>query len=143
MSAGRSAILLTLLVAFALGSYSFVEVKRTAGRRTALVDEIAERMPVFAGGRVLEAWEPAPYADDVRAMYCLDDADPDGGAGRVLNALLAAGWTMTETRRDPAAGTVVLSLAGPLRLRVGVARGARPDCDAAKRQVTVAFDGTR
>jgi len=143
VSAGRSAILLTLLVAFGLGSYSFVAVKRTAGRRTALVDEVEEHMPALAGARVLSPWEPAPYADDVRAMYCLDDADPETGAGRVLNTLLAAGWTMTDTRRDPAAGTVVLSFTGPVRLRVGISRGARPDCDGGKRQVAVAFDGTR
>jgi hypothetical protein len=143
VTSGRAAILLTLVVALGLGAFSFAAIKHTAGRRTALVDEVAGEMPAIVGARVLAPWEPATYADDVRAMYCLDDADPEVGAGRVLNAFLAAGWTQTELKRDPAAGTVVLMLAGPLRLRAGLAPGARPDCDGAKRQVTLALDGTR
>jgi hypothetical protein len=143
VQSGRTAIIATLVIAFGLGLYSFLAIRRTAGRRATLVDEVASQMPAIAGARVLSPWEPATYADDVRAMYCLDDADPETGSGRVLNALLAAGWTLAETRREPTAGTVVLSLTGPLRLRVGLARVARPDCDGAKQQVTAAFDGTR
>ncbi|HVZ74803.1 MAG TPA: hypothetical protein VHJ20_20615 [Polyangia bacterium] len=143
MSAGRAVVVATLVISVGLGGYSFLAMKHTAGRRAALVDEVAAEMPAFPGGRIIAPWEPATYADDVRAMYCLDDADPEGGAGRVLNALLAAGWTKTETKRDPAAGTVVMSFAGPIRLRAGLSKGARTDCDGAKRQVTVAFDGTR
>jgi hypothetical protein len=143
VNAGRFAILTTLVVAFGLGLYSFAAMKRNAARRVSLVDEMAAQMPAMAGARVLSPWEPATYADDVRALYCLDEADAEAGAGRVLNAFLAAGWTKTELRREAAAGAVVLSLAGPLRLRVGVAPGTRRDCDGGKHQVTVAFDGTR
>jgi hypothetical protein len=140
---GRIAVVETLVVAFGLGLYSFVAIRSTAGRRVALVDEMAEHMPAIVGARVLDAWQPAIYADDVRAMYCLDDTDPQTGAGRALNALLAAGWSRTEMQRDPVADTVVLTMTGPLRLRLGLARGTRPDCDGAKRQVTLAIDGTR
>jgi hypothetical protein len=140
---GRIAIVGTLVVAFGLGLYSFVAIRSTAGRRGALVDEVAALMPAIAGARVIDPWQPATYADDVRAMYCLDDADPETGAGRALNALLAAGWSRTEMQRDRAADTVVLTMTGPLRLRLGLARGTRPDCDGAKRQVTLAIDGTR
>jgi hypothetical protein len=143
VNAGRNAIVGTLVVAFGLGVFSFVAIKRTAGRRTALVDEIAERMPAIAGARLLEAWEPATYADDVRAMYCLDDADPQAGAARAMGALAAAGWKPTDTKRNEKADTVVFFMSGPIRLRGGIARGTRPDCDGAKRQVTLALDGTR
>jgi hypothetical protein len=140
---GRNAIVATLVVAFGMGLYSFVAIKRTAGRRSALVDEVADRMPQFPKARVLSRWEPATYADDVRATYCLDDADPATGAARAMGALTAAGWTATEMRSDAAAGTVAFLMKGPLRLRGGVARGQRPDCDGAKHQVTLALDGTR
>ena len=143
MISGRIAIVGTLVVAFGLGLFSFVAIKRTAGRREALVDEVVERMPAIAGARVLEAWQPATYADDVRAMYCLDEADPQAGAARAMGALAAAGWKATETKRDDKADTVVFFMSGPLRLRGGLARGTRPDCDGAKRQVTLALDGTR
>lgn len=143
MNSGRAAILLTLVVAFGLGLYSFSAIRSTAGRRVALVDEVSELMPAIEKARVLERWEPATYADDVRAMYCLDDADPQVAASRAINALAAAGWTITENKRDPATDTVVFFMKGPIRLRGGIARGARPDCDGAKRQVTLALDGTR
>jgi len=140
---GRAAILATLVVAFGLGLYSFVAIRRTAVRRSALVDEVAASMPAIPGARVISPWEPATYADDVRAMYCLDGADPTSGASRAINALTAAGWTTTETRRDAGADTFAFLMAGPLRLRGGVARGKRADCDGAKHQVTLALDGTR
>lgn len=143
MKTGRAAILLTLVIAFALGLYSFTAIRRTAGRRAALVDEVAELMPTIEKARVLEKWEPATYADDVRAMYCLDEADTQVAASRAINALVAAGWTITENKRDPATDTVVFFMKGPVRLRGGLARGTRPDCDGAKRQVTLALDGTR
>jgi hypothetical protein len=141
--AGRNAIIATLLIAFGMGVYSFVAIKRTAGRRESLVDQIAASMPAIPGARVISPWEPATYADDVRAMYCLDGADPVSGASRAINALTAAGWTTTETRRDGKADTFAFLMAGPVRLRGGVAFGKRPDCDGAKRQVTLALDGTR
>jgi hypothetical protein len=140
---GRSAIVGTLAVAFGLGIFASTAIRRTAGRRAALVDEVAARMPAIPQARILNGWEPATYADDVRAMYCLDDADPTTGAARAVAALTGAGWTTTEMRRDPATDTVVFMMAGPLRLRGGVAHGQRADCDGAKRQVTLAFDGTR
>jgi hypothetical protein len=140
---GRNAILATLVVAFGMGLYSFVAIRRTAVRRSALVDEVAARMPAIPGARVISPWEPATYADDVRAMYCLDGADPRSGASRAINALTAAGWTTTETRRDPEADTLAFLMAGPMRLRGGVALGKRADCDGAKHQVTLALDGTR
>ena len=143
MRSGRNAIIATLALALGMGVYSFVAIKRTAGRRTALVDEVAERMPAIPGARVLERWEPATYADDVRAMYCLEGADPTTGAARAINAFTAAGWTTTETRRDSRSDTFAFLMAGPLRLRGGVARGARTDCDGAKHEVTLALDGTR
>ncbi len=142
-SAGNKAIVATLVIAFGMGMFSFFAIRRTAARRSALVDEVAARMPTIPGARVVEGWSPATYADDVRAMYCLDDTDPTTGAARAMQALTAAGWHTTETRRDPAADTVVFLMSGPLRLRIGVARGKRTDCDGAKRQVTLAFDGTR
>jgi len=141
--AGRNAIIGTLVLAFCLGLYSFVAIKHTAQRRTTFVDEVVASMPSIPGARVISPWEPATYADDVRAMYCLDGADPLTGAARAINALTAAGWTTTETRRDDKAGTFAFLMAGPLRLRGGVARGARADCDGAKHQVTLALDGTR
>jgi hypothetical protein len=140
---GRNAILATLVIAFGLGLYSFVAIRRTAGRRSALVDEVAASMPAIPGARIISPWEPATYADDVRAMYCLDGADPASGAARAINALTAAGWTTTETRRDAQADTFAFLMAGPLRLRGGIALGKRADCDGAKRQVTLALDGTR
>ncbi|HVR03261.1 MAG TPA: hypothetical protein VMT47_14080 [Polyangia bacterium] len=140
---GRNAILATLVIAFGLGLYSFVAIRRTAGRRSALVDEVAALMPAIPGARVISPWEPATYADDVRAMYCLDGVDPTSGAARAINALTAAGWTTTETRRDAQTDTFAFLMAGPLRLRGGVALGKRADCDGAKRQVTLALDGTR
>ncbi|HEY2729495.1 MAG TPA: hypothetical protein VGK52_06100 [Polyangia bacterium] len=140
---GRNAILATLVIAFGLGLYSFVAIRHTAGRRSALVDEVAALIPAIPGARVISPWEPATYADDVRAMYCLDGADPTSGAARAINALTAAGWTTTETRRDAQADTFAFLMAGPLRLRGGVALGQRADCDGAKRQVTLALDGTR
>ena len=143
MDTGQKAIFGTLVVAFGLGLFSFVAIKRTAGRRVALVDEVAARMPAIAGARVLEAWQPAAYADDVRAMYCLDGADPQAGAARAMGALTAAGWHAGETKHDEKADTVVFSMTGPIRLRGGVAPGTRPDCDGAKRQVTLALDGAR
>jgi hypothetical protein len=141
--AGRNAIVATLLIAFGMGLYSFVAIKRTAGRRASLVDEVAASMPAIPGARVISPWEPATYADDVRAMYCLDGADPTTGASRAINALTAAGWTTTETRRDAKADTFAFLMAGPIRLRGGVAPGKRADCDGAKHQVTLALDGTR
>lgn len=143
MKSGRSAIVATLVIAFGMGLFSFFAIRRTAGRRADLVDEVAERMPAIERSRVLERWEPATYADDVRAMYCLDEADPETGAARAINALAAAGWTMTETKREPAAQAVVFFMSGPIRLRGGVAPGTRTDCDGAKRQMTLALDGTR
>jgi hypothetical protein len=143
VNSGRTAIIATLVVAFGLGLISFTAIRRTASRRVALVDEVAARMPAIEKARVLQAWEPATYADDVRAMYCIDDADPEVGASRAINALAAAGWTITENKRDPATDTVVFFMNGPVRLRGGIARGTRPDCDGAKRQVTLALDGTR
>jgi hypothetical protein len=140
---GPNAILGTLLVAFGLGLYSFHAIKSTAGRRSALVDEVAASMPAIPGARVLSPWEPATYADDVRAMYCLDGADPTSGASRAINAFTAAGWTTTETHRDAQADTFAFLMAGPLRLRGGVAFGKRADCDGARHQVTLALDGTR
>jgi hypothetical protein len=141
--AGRNAIVATLLIAFGMGLYSFVAIKRTAGRRASLVDEVAASMPAIPGARVISPWEPATYADDVRAMYCLDGADPASGASRAINALTAAGWTTTETRRDAQADTFAFLMAGPIRLRGGVSLGKRADCDGAKHQVTLALDGTR
>jgi hypothetical protein len=140
---GRAAIVGTLVIAFGMGLYSFVAIKRTADRRAALVDEVAASMPAIPGARVISPWEPATYADDVRAMYCLDGADPASGAARAIEALTAAGWTTTETRRDPKADTVAFLMAGRWRLRGGVALGKRPDCDGARHQVTLALDGTR
>jgi hypothetical protein len=140
---GRNAILITLFVAFGLGIYSFVAIKRTAGRRSSLVDQVGAMMPTIPGARVLSAWEPATYADDVRAMYCLEGTDPTSGAARVMSLLTAAGWKTTETRRDARADTVAFLMVGPLRLRGGVAQGARPDCDGAKHEVTLALDGAR
>jgi hypothetical protein len=141
--AGRNAIVGTLLIAFGLGIYSFFAISRTASRRVSFVDEVAASMPAIPGARVLSPWEPATYADDVRAMYCLDGADPTSGASRAINALTAAGWRTTETRHDEKAGTYAFLMAGPIRLRGGVAPGARVDCDGAKHQVTLALDGTR
>jgi hypothetical protein len=126
-----------------MGLYSFIAIRRTAGRRANLVDEVAASMPAIPGARVISPWEPATYADDVRAMFCLDGADPTSGAARAINSLTAAGWTTTETRRDAKADTFSFLMAGPLRLRGGVARGTRTDCDGAKNQVTLALDGTR
>jgi hypothetical protein len=140
---GRTAIVATLVIAFGMGLYSFVAIERTAHRRASLVDEVAASMPAIPGARIISPWEPATYADDVRAMYCLDGADPTSGASRAINALTAAGWTTTETRRDPKADTFAFLMAGPLRLRGGVAAGKRADCDGAKHQVTLALDGTR
>jgi hypothetical protein len=141
--AGRNAVIATLLIAFGMGIYSFVAIKRTAGRRETLVDQVAGAMPAIPGARVISPWEPATYADDVRAMYCLDGADPLSGASRAINALTAAGWTTTETQRDAKADTFAFLMAGPIRLRGGVAFGKRADCDGAKHQVTLALDGTR
>jgi hypothetical protein len=143
VSLGKTAVVSTLAISLGLGTYAFLAIKRTAARRVALVDDVAEHFPAIVNARVLSPWEPAAYADDVRAMYCLDEADPETGAGRLLNALLPAGWTTTDQRRDPVSGAVVLTLSGPIRLRAGLAHGNRPDCDGAKRQVTVALDGTR
>ena len=140
---GRIAIVGTLVIAFGMGLYSFIAIRRTAGRRANLVDEVAASMPAIPGARVISPWEPATYADDVRAMFCLDGADPTSGAARAINSLTAAGWTTTETRRDAKADTFSFLMAGPLRLRGGVARGTRTDCDGAKNQVTLALDGTR
>ena len=140
---GRTAIVGTLVVAFGMGLYSYVAIKRTAGRRASLVDEVAASFPAIPGARVIAPWEPATYADDVRAMYCLDGVDPQTGASRAINALTAAGWTTTETRRDDKANTFAFLMAGPIRLRGGVALGTRTDCDGAKHQVTLALDGTR
>jgi len=141
--AGPNAILVTLLIAVGLGTYSFVAIKRTAGRRASLVDEVTASVPAIPGSRVLSAWEPATYADDVRALFCLEAADPTSGASRAINALTAAGWTTTETRADAKANTYAFLMAGPVRLRGGVAVGARPDCDGAKHEVTLALDGGR
>jgi hypothetical protein len=143
VTSGRNAVIGTLIVAFAMGVYSFVAIRKTAGRRSALVDEVAESMPAIPGARLVERWEPATYADDVRAMYCLDDADPTTGAARAIQALSAAGWQTIDTRRDPKADTFVFLMSGPVHLRGGVARGTRTDCDGAKHQVTLALDGTR
>jgi hypothetical protein len=143
VQSGRNAIIGTLVVATVMGVYSFIAIRRTAGRRSALVDEVAERMPAIPGARLVERWEPATYADDVRAMYCLDDADPTTGAERAIQALSAAGWHTTETRHDPKADTFVFLMNGPLHLRGGVARGNRTDCSGEKHQVTLALDGTR
>jgi hypothetical protein len=143
VQSGRNAIIATLVVAFGLGLYSFAAIKRTAGRRAALVDEIASIMPAIPGARIISPWEPATYADDVRAMYCLDGADPMTGASRAINALTTAGWATTETHRDAKADTFAFLMAGPVRLRGGVAPGTRTDCDGAKHQMTLAFDGTR
>jgi hypothetical protein len=140
---GRSAVVATLVIAFAMGLYSFVAIKRTAGRRSRLVDEVAARMPTIPQARILTGWEPATYADDVRAMYCLDDADPTTGAARAVAALTRAGWKTTDMQRDQATDTVVFMMTGPIHLRGGVARATRPDCDGAKHQVTLALDGTR
>lgn len=140
---GRRFIIATLVVAFGLGVYSFIAIKRTASRRTSLVDEIAAGMPEIPGARILSPWEPATYADDVRAMYCLDADSPGLGASRAVAALTAAGWHMTEMKRDLKTDTAVFTMAGPVYLRGGVARGTRPDCDGAKNQMTLAFDGTR
>jgi hypothetical protein len=141
---GRTAVVATLAIAFGMGLYSFVAIKRTAGRRVSLVEEVAASVPAIPGARVISPWEPATYADDVRAMYCLDGADPTTGASRAINALTAAGWTTTETRRDQKADTYAFLMDGPVvRLRGGVSFGARPDCDGAKHQVTLALDGTR
>jgi hypothetical protein len=60
---GRNAILATLVIAFGLGLYSFVAIRRTAGRRSALVDEVAASMPAIPGARIISPWEPATYAD--------------------------------------------------------------------------------
>jgi hypothetical protein len=140
---GSKYVLATLIIAFGLGLYSFIAIKRTANRRTSLVDQVTAEMPEIPDGRILSPWEPATYADDVRAMYCLDGADPASGATRAVTALTAAGWHMVETKRDPKGDTFVFTMAGPIHLRGGVARGTRPDCDGAKNQVTIAFDGTR
>ena len=102
---GRTAVVATLAIAFGMGLYSFVAIKRTAGRRVSLVEEVAASVPAIPGARVISPWEPATYADDVRAMYCLDGVDPTTGAARAINALTAAGWTTTETRRDAKADT--------------------------------------
>jgi hypothetical protein len=143
VNGGRFFIIGTLVLAFGLGLYSFVAIRRTAVRRVSLVDEVAASMPAIPGARLISPWEPATYADDVRAMYCLDGADPVSGASRAINALTAAGWATTETRRDAKADTFAFLMAGPLRLRGGVALGMRPDCDGTKHQVTLALDGTR
>ena len=140
---GRTAVVATLAIAFGLGLYSFVAIRRTAGRRVSFVEEVSANVPAIPGSRLISPWEPATYADDVRAMYCLDAADPASGASRAINALTAAGWTTTETRRDAQADTFAFLMAGPVRLRGGVAFGKRPDCDGAKHQVTLALDGTR
>ena len=143
MKSGRNVIIATLVVAFGLGVYSFAAIKRTAGRRASLVDEVAALMPAIPGARAISPWEPATYADDVRAMYCLDGVDPTTGASRAINALTAAGWAITETHRDAKADTFAFLMAGPIRLRGGVAQGTRTDCDGARHQVTLALDGTR
>jgi hypothetical protein len=140
---GRKFILATLVVAFGLGLFSFIAIKRTANRRSSLVDQVSAAMPQIPGGRILSPWEPATYADDVRAMYCLDGATPSSGATRAVTALTAAGWHMTDLKRDLKSDTAVFTMAGSINLRGGVARGTRPDCDGARNQVTIAFDGTR
>ncbi|HVU51835.1 MAG TPA: hypothetical protein VHL80_14160 [Polyangia bacterium] len=141
--AGRNAVIGTLVLAFGLGIYSFFAIERTAGRRVSLVEQVAASMPAIPGARVISPWEPATYADDVRAMYCLDGADPITGASRAINALTAAGWTPTETRHDDEKNTSAFLMTGPIRLRGGVALGTRADCDGARHQVTLALDGTR
>lgn len=143
MLTARNAVFATLVVALGLGGYALVAIERTANRRTAFVDEVAARVPPIPGARVLEPWEPATYADDVRAMFCFDGVPPQAAAARAIDALTAAGWHTTDTRRDDAADTVVFLMKGPMVLRGGVARGARLDCDGARHQVTLAFDGTR
>jgi hypothetical protein len=143
VQSGRNAILGTVILAFGLGLYSFHAITTTAARRSTFVDQVAARMPPIPGARLISTWEPATYADDVRAMYCLEAADPASGAARAMQALTAAGWTTTETYRDPKFDTYAFLMSGPLRLRGGVARGTRPDCDGAKHQVTLALDGTR
>jgi hypothetical protein len=140
---GRNVVIGTLVLAFGLGLYAFHAITHTASRRATFVDEVAARMPTIAGARLISPWEPATYADDVRAMYCLEAADPTTGATRAMSALTAAGWTTTETRRDAKADTFAFLMAGPVRVRGGVARGTRPDCDGAKHEVTLALDGTR
>ena len=143
MHSGRKAILGTLILAFGLGLYAFHAITTTAARRSTFVDEAAASMPTIPGARLISPWEPATYADDVRAMYCLEAADPDTGGARAMQAFTAAGWTTTETYHDPKFDTFAFLVSGPIRVRGGVARGTRPDCSGAKHEVTLALDGTR
>jgi hypothetical protein len=143
VQSGRNAILGTVILAFGLGVYAFHAITTTAARRSIFVDQVAASMPTIPGSRLISPWEPATYADDVRAMYCLEAADPASGGARAMQALTTAGWATTETYRDPKFDTFAFLMSGPIRLRGGVARGTRPDCDGAKHQVTLALDGTR
>ena len=59
VQSGRNAIVGTLVVAFGLGLFSFFAIRRTAGRRAALVDEVAARMPAIEKARV-DHLEQAP-----------------------------------------------------------------------------------
>ncbi|HEX4405698.1 MAG TPA: hypothetical protein VH560_12760 [Polyangia bacterium] len=143
MQSARRLILGTLILAFGLGLYAFHAITTTAARRSTFVDQAAASMPTIPGARLISPWEPATYADDVRAMYCLEAADPDTGGARALRAFTAAGWKTTETYHDPKFDTFAFLVSGPIRVRAGLARGTRPDCSGAKHQVTLALDGTR
>jgi hypothetical protein len=143
VSSGRAAIVVTLIIAFGLGTYSLVTIRKTAGRRTALVDEILERMPEIPQSRVLSRWEPAIYADEVHANYCLDEAGPTDGATRALAALTRAGWLTATSQHDAKTDQVTFTMTGPTRLRGVVGRGHRPDCDGAHHQVGLALEGAR
>jgi hypothetical protein len=143
VNSGRATIIFTLLIAFGLGTFSLVTIRRTARHRTALVDEVIARMPAIPRARVLVGWEPATYADEVRANYCLDDAGPGDGAARAVAAFTAAGWTTTALERDAATDTVVFTMTGPVRLRGVVGRGHRAECEGAHHQVGLALEGAR
>jgi hypothetical protein len=143
VQSGRKFIIGTLVLAFGMGLYAFRAITTTAARRSTFVDQAAASMPTIPGARLITPWEPATYADDVRAMYCLEAAEPDTGAARAMQAFTAAGWKTTETYHDPKFDTYAFLVSGPIRVRGGVARGTRPDCNGAKHQVTLALDGTR
>jgi hypothetical protein len=137
-------VLATLIVAVILGTAAVFAIRRAARRRAALADELAARLPAVPRTRLLDPWRPTADADEARAVYCADDADPAVAAARFIFVLTGQGWRLDDESRDPRVPSVRFALAGSGYRLHGVAQpGGRATCDSARRQALLTVEVAR
>ncbi len=139
----RARVLIAAIVglAVALGIWSVMAIRRTAGRRATLVDALTIRLPQVPGARTLTPWMPVADADLAHLALCFDDTDPSEAVARFVAALTGTPWRLSPVR-PPATPTraSVTASDGAYRIRALGEPGRRGSCDGARRQVLLSIE---